>query len=136
MRTLFDQPEVERDIELADLQVGHSCSVIAINIQNPGAVRAQAILDYLSGGRHDVIVLTELTDKPAVRLLVDGLSALGYGTTPLGQAAPKEYHTLIFSRFAFDMLPVATESLRNRVKIIRLNVLPKAAFVYVVGVYG
>jgi exonuclease III len=117
-----------------DPQPGRRYRLLAANVQNPGAERAQRLVAALADEAFDVLVLSELQAKPACQSLLSELRALGYQTTELPDDGGRAYHTAIASRLRFDELPVATPSLAGRVRVARFRAGP--AKLYLVGVYG
>jgi exonuclease III len=118
----------------ADPQPGRRYRLLAVNVQNPGAERAQRLVAALAGEAFDVLVLSELQGKPACQTLLSELRALGYQTTALPDGDGRAYHTAIASRLRFDELAVETPSLAGRIRVARFRA--GAAKLYLVGVYG
>ena len=114
-------------------QAGASYSVVCMNVQNPGASRVDRLVQWFADQSPDVLVLSELQVKPACETLLAELGALGYAVTPL-DGPQRTYHSVIASRLVCEELPVATRSLRHRVRVVSIKT-PNGRLI-IVGAYG
>ena len=114
--------------------VGMPFKVVALNLQNAGAERYDLLHAYLQSCDADLLVLTELKEKPATSDFLQRLALGGYADADLSSCGPRAYHATILRSLQGTALPVKTESLRSRAAITRLSIAG-ADPLYVIGLY-
>ncbi|MFN3688698.1 endonuclease/exonuclease/phosphatase family protein [Salinarimonas sp.] len=138
MRDLFvASDELKGYTEPAFIQAGSEYVLFSANIQNSGADRAAQIAEFVRNLLPDILILSELKRKPATISLLEHLRRIGYNPLDLDDDTEQsQYHVVVGSRLRCVELKVSTESLRNRLKILRLEAHPPFEPVYVVAVYA
>lgn len=116
---------------------GTSVRLLALNLQNPSRQRATSFIGWLANQpQYDLLVLSELTDKPPVHHLFAELEAMGYNMAYSVPNGPDRYFTAIASVMPLKRHIVETKILFGRTEIISLRDPSEVKLFFVVGLYG
>jgi exodeoxyribonuclease III len=106
----------------------------ALNVNSAGTDRAQPLLEWLTGTRCNVLVLTELRPSDGGRLILAGLEADGFHVARTAGWQDSQYMAVVASR-GFETAPVTPAPFDPRVAAVDLAAAGPQP-VRVVGVYA
>lgn len=110
-----------------------SLRLCSLNVNSPSPARAKRLVDWLLGGGHNVLVLTEMQANSGGQLIHSTLETHGYRTSCTRGWCDSRFHTLIAAR-GFEVTPVEPGPLDPRV--VAADLTSTASTLRLIGVYG